>query len=491
MAERFAVDLSQAIRPLVLSIDIGSTGTRGGLFDAAGHPVAKSRVRVEHSFKVNATGRSEIGADQMVREVVSVIDGVVAGLRPGDVRGVCLDTFASSLVGVDEWAAITPCYSYADTRCADDVELMRAEIDEDRLQQRTGTRLHTSYVRGRLRWLARTQPDTFDLVDTWMTIGQYVWWRILGVRGAAMADAAWTGMLNRLEGDWDEEVLGAVGLTKDHLPPVRTEPFTKVAARVARRWPALEGALWFPAIPDGLASTFAAGVADPATLTLSASTTGAVRILTANSPRELPAGLWCYRVDGGRSLVGGALNDVGRAATWLDALLPGVYSPSIFEGPPTEATPIALPFFTGERSTGWHGEAHAVLGHITEVTRPEDLYYGVMEGVAFAYRRVVDEVRGVLPEIDGVNVTGGLSGQYPTWVEMLAHVIELPITPLQMKRSTLRGNAVLALDTLAPGVDRAAPEFGEMVEPDEAREALYRERYRRFLEMYQRMFGER
>ena len=52
-------------------------------------------------------------------------------------------------------------------------------------------------------------------------------------------------------------------------------------------------------------------------------------------------------------------------------------------------------------------------------------------------------------------------------------------------------DAVLALDTLAPGVDRAAPEFGEMVEPDEAREALYRERYRRFLEMYQRMFGER
>lgn len=489
MAERFAVELSQALRPLVLSIDIGSTGTRGGLFDAAGRPISKSRVRVDHSFKTNATGRSEIGADQMVREVVSVIDGIVAHLHPGEVAGVCLDTFASSLVGVDEGAAITPCYTYADARCAADAEQLRAEIDEEALQQRTGTRLHTSYLPARLRWLARTQADTFDLVDTWMTIGQYVWWRILGVAGAAMSDAAWTGLLNRIDGDWDEDTITAVGLTTAHFPPVRTEPFTDVAPRVTQRWPKLAGAKWFPAVPDGIASTFAAGSADHATLTLSASTTGAVRILTANQPRHLPAGLWCYRVDPERSLVGGALNDVGRAATWLDTLLPGVYTPSIFHGTPTEATPITLPFFTGERSTGWHGGAHAVIGHLTEVTGPRDLYRGVMEGVAMSYRRVVDEVRTVLPEVDGIVATGGLSGQYATWVSMLADVVGLPVTPLQMKRSTLRGNAILALDVLAPGVERAVPEFGDAIEPEESREALYNARYRRFLEMYERLFS--
>lgn len=488
MAERFAVELLDAIRPLVLSLDIGSTGTRGGLFDAGGRPIAKSRVRVEHSFKVNASGRSEIGADQLVREVVSAIDGITAPLKRGEVAAVCLDTFASSLVGVDEGAAITPGYSYADARCADDVLALRSEIDEEALQQRTGTRLHTSYLPARLRWLARTQPDTFDLVDTWMTVGQYVWWRILGVRGAAMSDAAWTGMLNRHEGDWDSEVLAAVGLTAGHVPPIRTEPFTRVAPRVAQRWPALEDAKWFPAIPDGLASTFAAGIADPATITLSASTSGAVRVLTANSPRHLPAGLWCYRVDSDRSLVGGALNDVGRAASWLDRLLPGLHSPSLFEGPPTDAMPTVLPFLTGERSTGWHGEAHAVAAGLTEVTGPRELYRGVMEGVAMSYRRVVDEVREVLPEIDGIVATGGLSGSMPAWVRMLADAIGLPVTPLQMKRSTLRGNAVYALETIAPGIERAAPEYGEEILPDEASEAIYRERYAQFLRLYDQLY---
>jgi gluconokinase len=46
-----------------------------------------------------------------------------------------------------------------------------------------------------------------------------------------------------------------------------------------------------------------------------------MRVLVAGVPEKLPAGLWCYRVDASHSLLSGALNDVGRAMSWLTSTL--------------------------------------------------------------------------------------------------------------------------------------------------------------------------
>ena len=70
-----------------------------------------------------------------------------------------MDTFAASPIAVDPAGrALTPCLTYADSRSADAVTALREELDEHALQQRTGTRLHTSYHAPRLRWLAAAQP---------------------------------------------------------------------------------------------------------------------------------------------------------------------------------------------------------------------------------------------------------------------------------------------------------------------------------------------
>jgi hypothetical protein len=52
-------------------------------------------------------------------------------LAAGEVAGVALDTFASSLVGVDaDGHGLTTCYTYADSRCATEVAALRRELDE-------------------------------------------------------------------------------------------------------------------------------------------------------------------------------------------------------------------------------------------------------------------------------------------------------------------------------------------------------------------------
>ncbi|HZK04667.1 MAG TPA: FGGY family carbohydrate kinase [Actinomycetaceae bacterium] len=493
MAASFSVDLSKAQHPLVLSIDIGSTGTRGGVFDATGRPVTKTRVRVDHAFRTNAKGKSEISPDLILSGVISVIDGVVERLPHDSIAGVCMDTFASSLVGVEGGAAITPCYTHEDTRSTGDIPALRGYVAEGRLQQRTGTRLHTSYVPARLRWLARTQSTAFDAVDQWMSIGEYIYLRLLNVRGAATSTAAWSGMLNRHDATWDAELVASLGLRPGQLAEIRMpdEPFTKIPKKVAKRWPALASAIWFPAIPDGYANHFGSGHADAQTAMVSASVMGALRLLVQGVPASIPGGLWCFRVDRKHCLVGGAISDVGRLVDWLDGVTPAPATGTrnqYLEGPIREVNPIVLPFLTGERATGWREDARAVVADISEKTDAAALYRGAMEGVAMSYRRVVDQVKQVAPDLARVVSGGGITSQLPAWLPILSSVIELPVIPLGMKRSTLRGNAVLALDQLAPDVERAEPELGAVIEPNAKWVGEYRKRFERFGALYDALY---
>lgn len=494
MADSFSVKLNQAVEPFVLSLDVGSTGTRGGLFDVSGRPVAGTRLKVDHSFRTNGKGRSEIDPDQIVSEVAAVLDAVARPEFAGKIAAVCLDTFATAVVGVDEdGAAITPCFTYADSRPSKEIKRLRSLLSEEGLQQRTGTRFHASYLPARLSWLRRTQPDTFDLVSTWMSLGEYVYLRIIGARGTSMISAAWTGLLNRHTGEWDAETLEVLGVSPSSLAPIHlpNEPFTEIPKRVGKRWPALKEAQWFASIPDGLASTLGPGT-DPTTITLASSTSGAMRMLVPGVPGQLPSGLWCYRVDSGRSLVGGALNDVGRVVSWLDALIAMPHRRSREEwmqGPPLESSPIVLPYLSGERSTGWRGDARAVISEVSDSTDAQAFYRGCMEGVAMSYRRVAEQLEEITPHVSRVVATGGISQSFPAWLEILANVLGTPVTPKALKRSTLRGAALYVLEQIAPDVPRAAPQSSDIIEPTVAWAREYDARYARFLALYDDVVG--
>ena len=234
-----------ALDPLVLALDVGSTACRGDVYDAAGRPVEGKRQKLRHEFRTAADGTSEIDPDQVAAELAQIVDALAAERPQGRIRGVALDTFASSLVGVDaDGNPVTTCYTYADSRCGRQATALRQTLDEDEIQQRTGCRLHSSYLAPRLRWLQETDPDRFGAATRWMSLGEYVYLKLLGTTAAGTATAAWTGLLDRRTGAWDSEMLAVSGIDTRRLSEVRDpdQPLTDVDQDVARRWPALAGA---------------------------------------------------------------------------------------------------------------------------------------------------------------------------------------------------------------------------------------------------------
>ena len=160
-------------------------------------------------------------------------------------------------------------------------------------------------------------------------------------------------MLDRRTGRWDDELVAAAGLRTGQLPEIRdpAQPFDDAGAVVASRWPALARSTWLPVVADGIASNIGAGATGEQAAALSAATSGAIRVLLHHIPATVPGLLTCYRVDRDRSLLGGAVNDVGRVVSWLSQTLrlPG---PVDLSAAPDPGTPLVLPYLSGERSTG-------------------------------------------------------------------------------------------------------------------------------------------
>lgn len=485
------VPLGWAQEPFVLALDIGSTGSRGDVYDATGRPVAGGRRKVEHAFTTGGDGTSVLDADAVVREAAEILDALAVPGLEGRIGGVSLDTFASSLVGVTaNGRACTPCFTYADSRCGQQVVALREELDEAAVHQRTGARLHSSYLAPRLRWLRETDPDTFRQARRWMSLGEYVYLRLAGVTAAGTATAAWTGMLDRRTGAWDPELLGAAGIELDQLSEVRdpAAPLRDVGASVASRWPALAGAAWFPVVADGLSSNVGVGASDASAMAASAATSGAMRVLVHRVPDELPSGLWCYRIDDSRSLLGGAVNDVGRAVSWLAATVkldPNDDLDGIAAADPAAVAPLVLPYFSGERATGWAPNARATFTGVSAATSGSQLARGVLEGVAISYARIADQLRSVSDQASTILASGRVAQELPSFLQVLADVLESPVVPVTTKRATLRGTALLALEVLAPEVERVGPATGETLTPVAERAEYYQDRRQGYQRLYE------
>jgi gluconokinase len=483
------VALDEALDPLVLALDIGSTATRGGVHDASGRRVHGLRHKVPHAFTVAPDGTSVIDPDQVTAEVEQVLDAVTGDPRLGTrIAGVAMDTFAASLIAVDPAGrALTPCVTYADSRSGQAVAALREELDEYAVQQRTGTRLHTSYHVPRLRWLAASEPGVFAGAASWWSLGEYVLARLIGEPLAGTSTVAWTGLLDRRTGELDPELLTAAGVRPEQFSPPRntTEP---VPAAAPGRRPALARAVWFPVITDGFASNVGSGATDPTVLTAATATSGALRVLLDGPADPLPFGLWNYRVDADRTLLGGAINDVGRAVSWAQSTLRlGPALAAVLTAPPADATPLVLPYLTGERAPGWAGGARAVLTGVSAAADADTLFRGIVEGVAMTYARVADELGPAAPSVVEVAAAGRVSNDQPEWLQVLADVLGRPVTHVTRRRATQRGTALLALDVLAPGVPRAPRATGATYEPQPAHTEHYARRRARFAEVYEKL----
>lgn len=483
------VSPTTAERPLVLALDLGTSSARAVLYDAQGRLLEGAESRFEYQMTATADGGVEIEADRLVEILSQVIDEMLERARllvpdlASALCGVGGCTFWHSLLGVGaDGQAVTPLYNWNDTRSAPDATLLDDRLGHDYLHARTGCVPHASYYPAKITWLRRTRPELAGSVTHWVSIGEYFYERLFGRALCGVSMASGTGLFNPNTCRWDEDVLAALEIGAERLAPLADprETLTGLNREYAVRWPELARLPWHPLVGDGAASNVGSGCVTRESIAINVGTSGAMRVCWRAKEVRIPRGLWCYRADDEYMVMGGALSNGGDVFAWCRRTLrlddDEVEEEDLERLAPDGHGLTILPFFSGERSTGWADYARAAVIGMNLGTQPVDILRASLEAVSYRFAAIYDRLREELPAGARIIASGGGILRSRVWTQMMADVIGLPVIASTAPEASSRGAALLALKAFGviTDIDQAPALVGATFEPVPKAHTRYR-----------------
>ena len=476
-----SIPQTEAQRPLALAVDIGTSSARALVYDARGFSLEGSECQIGYELTTSAAGEASVDADELFELTLRVIDGALAQASgAGEIAVVGVAGFWHSLVAVDaEGAALTPVLMWADTRSREDVAQLKTELDRREIWRRTGCYLHSSYWPGKLRWLQRTQPEVMAKAHGLYAFTDLLLGRLLGHGATTISMASGTGLLDQRRARWDGRLVEKLGVDRELLPFIdaKLTPLTGLSEEYRSRWPALANAQWVGGIGDGAAANIGSGGIGQDRIALTVGTSGAMRMAIPYQPRtrlNLPDVLWTYRLDRERAIIGAAVSNGGNVPAWIADLAGLEYGDAAWEAAEAMAPDShglsMLPFLTGERAPIWDDDAVGTVTGVRLSTGAPELIRAGMEAVAYRFRLMYDGLKPVAGADHAIIANGGAILRSPSWLQMMADVLEHPIVALPPEEeSTARGAAVLALEAAglieSVGSLRQPIEDGTEVEP--------------------------
>lgn len=481
--------------PVALAVDIGSSSVKAILFTPRLEPLRATRVG--YRWNESAGGRIEIDPQRLERVVVHAIDGALEGSSVPGVAAVGIAAFWHSLLGVDAAGhPTTPLMLWSDRRAEAESQHLRRRLDEPRLHRVTGCRLHSSYWPARLAWFRRHEPQAFRRTARWIGFGEWLAQRWLGREAMSLSQASGTGLFDQRRCTWSEDALDAVRLSSSRLPPLvdLDDADASLTRVLARRWPALAKARWLPAVGDGAANNVGAGCVRVGRAALMIGTSGAVRGLWEQARGErvrVRPGLWRYRLDRRRLVVGGALSNGGNIRDWFLRTFrssAAVERQALAMGPDSHGLTV-LPFLAGMRSPDYVPEARGAIDGLVLGTTPAHVLRAGLEAVAYRFALLVRELESVL-RVEEIVAAGGALERSSGWAQIIADVLGRPLTLSAVEELTARGAAAIALETIgALDASRLDPPRGGEVRPDPEHHAVYVRGLRRHMEFLHRGTG--
>lgn len=485
----------------IITLDVGTSSARTLLFDARAQQVEGVGAQIAYRVETTADGGVEIDPDHLADLAIQALDEahremLAAGRR---VAAVAFCTFWHNVLGVGEdGKPVTPIIHLFDTRSAAAAKKLGERIDARVQHLRTGCVLHPSYLPAKLLWLSEARPEVFAKARRWMSFGEYLFLKLFGEPVASSSMLSGTGLWNQNANDYDREMLGVLPVTRDQLAALDTldEPRSELREEFRSRWPGFAGVPWFPALGDGACNNIGSGCITPDLFSLMVGTSGAMRGVTEAETVRIPEGLWCYRVDRKRYVLGGALSNGGEVFAWMKrtlALPPDdqIEAELAAIAPGSHGCTI-LPLFAGERSTKWRADARAAFWGMSLNTRPIDLLRAALESVSLRFRNIYDLMSDRLEVPTRVIASGGALLRSPAWTQMMADALGRPIVECLEPEATSRGAALIALERIGAigHIRDLAPRLGRVVEPIAANHAIYEEMLGKQRALYSKLYED-
>lgn len=435
-------------------LDIGTTGCKLTVFSRT----AEYLGRVYEDYPATRTTHEHELEPKAVWQAVQKVLKNAATLFPG-IEGIGITSFGESFVLLDENdEPLRNIMLYTDPRGEAECESLCQKLGRERLSYITGLNPHAMYSLPKLMWIKENRPEAFERAKRVCLMEDYIAYMLTGEAAIDYSLASRTLAFDIRNLTWSEGVFSAAGIDcKLFSKPVPTgTALGSIKKELSKALGLKQGVLIVACGHDQVAAAVGSGVFDAGYAVDGAGTVecitpvfegipegdGLIQGYYAIVPYVEPGKYVCYAF----SYTGGAL------VQWYADNLAGFArakakekGASVFEELDGAALPtglLVLPHFAGAATPYMdYGSKGAIVG-LTVSSTQQDIFAGIMEGVCYEMALNTKRLNEAGVCFGSLRATGG-GANNPTWMQMKADILNMPVTALQSVEAGAAGSAMM------------------------------------------------
>lgn len=452
---------------IFLSLDIGTSSVRAILFDSNG--LQKNISSMEFSLMITIEGRAEIDADLVFDSTIKVIRACMdeSGMRRNHLTGIGISCHMHSLLLVDrDGKPLTNLVTWADTRANAEADFIARNHNVSDLYNRTGCRVqHPMYPLSKILWYRKNEPDTFEKAFKFITIKEYIIYKLYGVYAVDYTLASCQGYYNIHTQKWDDHITHDIlGITEENLSEV--VECTHIFKDFKKEYEDLLGISgetpFCIGSGDGIMANIGCGVMDDTSFSSTIGTSGAIRTAVDSPLLDSGQRTWCYSFTKNMWVAGGAINNGGIVLKWLreefrkqfeyDSQQTGESIYKLFDKFAAEIKPgseglIFLPYLTGERSPDWNAGVRGLMFGLGYSHGRKHIIRAAMEGVMFRMYSIFEVMTELRNNAIQIRANGGYTKSEP-WLQIQADIFNKEILVPEVQEASALGAAFLSMVSL-------------------------------------------
>ncbi|MBR3926265.1 MAG: L-fuculokinase [Akkermansia sp.] len=205
----------------VLCLDCGATNVRAILVDDKGQLVAKASQPNSTDTGAENPDYHVWNADRILNQLAECARKILPEVDATQVKGVTITTFGVDGALVDARGELLyPVISWKCPRTAEVMKKVDKYLPQSRLNEVSGVGEFAFNTIYKLIWLKENRPELLEQAHAWLFISNILAHRLTGVMATDRTMAGTSQMTDLTTGDWSEEILSSLGISKSLFPPM-------------------------------------------------------------------------------------------------------------------------------------------------------------------------------------------------------------------------------------------------------------------------------
>lgn len=486
------------MEPYVIGIDLGTGSAKGIALDHTGKVI--DTAQVPYPTLQPKPNFQEQAPELIWQAFLKCISRITKSLQKSP-DAVSLSSAMHSVIPVDEEGnALMNMIIWADNRSAANARNIHQSPSAQRIYEETGAPIHAMTPLCKIPWLKENEPDLFKKTARFISIKEYIWFKLFRQFEVDYSIASATGLMDIEKLIWNENALGTARIHDGQLSKLVNTNHSRVCtdAAVCRQMGVKEGTPFFIGASDGCLANVGSFATEEGYMALTIGTSGAVRVARKRPMRNFKAMTFSYRLDETSYICGGPTNNGGVILKWYAENMLGkkldtandylMLLKTLPETRPGAEGLIFLPYILGERAPIWSSDACGVFFGMRGHHHQGHFIRAVIEGISMALYHIA---RGMIEaglSITQIHVSGGFV-QAEEWLQILANIFGKKICLINTADASAIGAAFLAMKNLGLIRDYQQLKPAEVKEflPQEACADTYQELFLRYRNLYERV----